>query len=104
MDEILNKLERIEELLSSRDQNRNVLAVPEAAKFLNISESHLYRLTSQNAIPHYSPGGKRIYFKRTELEEYLVSIQKVSDKGDISETAKAYIDQKSDEYLMRRRS
>ena len=52
------------------------LNVQEAAAFLDISTSHLYKLTSTGRIPHYQPGGKRIYFMPSDLLEYVRSGRK----------------------------
>lgn len=33
----------------------------------------MYKLTSERKIPHYkSTGGKNVFFKRTEIEEWLM--------------------------------
>ena len=37
------------------------------SKFLNLSKSYLYKLTSGNLIPHYKPQGKMLYFEKAEL-------------------------------------
>ncbi|MCC5906014.1 MAG: helix-turn-helix domain-containing protein [Balneolaceae bacterium] len=47
------------------------LNMEEAADFLDISKSHLYKLTSRGEIRHYKPTGKRIYFFPKDLIEYL---------------------------------
>lgn len=48
--------------------NKNVLSFEEASRFLNLSKSYLYKLTSGNLIPHYKPQGKMLYFEKAELE------------------------------------
>lgn len=101
MEEVLNRLKRIEDILEAKQESVNILTVPQTAKFLNISQSHLYRLTSQNAIPHYSPGGKRIYFKRVELEEYLVAKLKCDKGNNTPLVDRKEIDRLSDEYLIK---
>lgn len=50
---------------------KNVLSFEEASRFLNLSKSYLYKLTSGNLIPHYKPQGKMLYFERAELEAWL---------------------------------
>jgi excisionase family DNA binding protein len=53
---------------------KEVLSFEEARIYLdNISSSYLYKLTSARKIPHYCPTGKLIYFKRSELEEWVFS-------------------------------
>lgn len=47
--------------------------VDEAANFLGISKSHLYKLTSSGSISHYKPGGKCLYFMPDDLLDYIKS-------------------------------
>ena len=47
------------------------LDTQEAAVYLGISVSYLHKLTMQRAIPFYSPVGRRLYFKREELDEWI---------------------------------
>jgi excisionase family DNA binding protein len=69
---ILEKLDRLEQKLG--EQNllmKEVLNFNDACNYLDISASHLYKLTSQKSIPHFCPQGKKLYFNRTELDEWL---------------------------------
>ena len=67
---ILNKLTAIESLLEATNQTK-LLTLQEATKFLNLSQSHLYKLTSERKIPHFKPSGKKIYFDKSELIQWL---------------------------------
>ncbi len=51
--------------------HKAVLTSREAAAYMGISLSHLYKLTSHFEIPHYKPNGKMCYFDRVELEAWL---------------------------------
>jgi excisionase family DNA binding protein len=69
---ILEKLEKLEQRIG--EQNllmKEVLNFNDACNYLDISASHLYKLTSQKSIPHFCPQGKKLYFNRTELDEWL---------------------------------
>ena len=69
---ILEKLDRLEQKIE--EQNllmKEVLNFNDACNYLDISASHLYKLTSQKSIPHFCPQGKKLYFNRTELDEWL---------------------------------
>ena len=46
---------RVTELENLVFLSKNVLSFDEASKFLNLSKSYLYKLTSGNLIPHYKP-------------------------------------------------
>lgn len=62
---------RVVELENLVLHSKNVLSFEEASRFLNLSKSYLYKLTSGNLIPHYKPQGKMLYFEKTELEAWL---------------------------------
>ena len=51
--------------------NNNFLTAREAADYLRFALSYLYKLRSTHKVPFYSPTGKHILFKRTELEEWV---------------------------------
>ena len=55
-----------------KKHNEEILSLNEAAKFLCASKSFMYKMTSQKLIPHYIPGGKKIYFKKSDLEDWLL--------------------------------
>lgn len=50
---------------------KEVLTSDEAAQYMGISKSYLYKLTMRGEIPHYKPMGKMCYFNRAELEQWL---------------------------------
>ena len=54
---------RVAELENLVFLSKNVLSFDEASKFLNLSKSYLYKLTSGNLIPHYKPQGKMLYLE-----------------------------------------
>lgn len=68
-------LEKLTEIASKLDEQnllqKTVLNFNEAVKYLDVSPSHLYKLTSTKAIPHFCPQGKKLYFRRTELDDWL---------------------------------
>jgi excisionase family DNA binding protein len=46
------------------------LNADEAAEFISMSKSTIYKYTHEGRIPHYKKG-KRLYFKMEELDEWL---------------------------------
>jgi excisionase family DNA binding protein len=68
---------------------KEVLTSDEAARYLGISKSYLYKLTMQQKIPHYKPMGKMCYFNREELEQWLQSNRVATDE-EISQQAQQY--------------
>ncbi len=72
-DIILIKLNNIEMMLEQQNLlKKDVLNLNETCTYLDISRSHLYKLTSQKLIPHFCPQGKKLYFRRCELDEWLL--------------------------------
>lgn len=59
---------------------KEILSLQEACTYLCISQSHMYKLTSSRKIPHYSPTGKLIYFKRIELDEWVLKKRRSSQE------------------------
>lgn len=53
--------------------DKNVLTMDEACAYAGISKSTMYKLTMNRKIRHFKPSGRRIYFKKEDLEEYLTS-------------------------------
>ena len=79
-EELLRRIRKIERLLEER--KTKPLNLVEAAKYLSISQSHLYKLTSQRKIICHKPNGKYLYFYKEELDEWIVSSEKEKDKSE----------------------
>jgi len=88
--ELDERLSRIEALLLSQ---KTVLNFDEVAVYTCLSKSHLYKLTSTGGIPCYKPTGKKIYFDKEEVDEWLLRGKKLSQ---------AEIDDKAENYLIER--
>ena len=69
--------------------SKEVLSIDECATFTNLSVNHIYRLTSQRAIPFYKPMGGKIYFKKKEIENWLLQGRQATD-SEIKSQAKTY--------------
>ena len=81
---------RMEELEQMLFLTKNVLSFDEASKFLNLSKSYLYKLTSGNLIPHYKPQGKMLYFEKADLEAWLRQ-NPIKTQMQIEQEAQRYI-------------
>ena len=78
MEELKNlaiRLNNIEELLLTQ---KTVLKLDEVILLTGLSKSYLYKLTSTGGIPCYKPQGKHIYFKKTEVEDWLLQNRKAT--------------------------
>ena len=67
--------------------NKETLTLKEAAKYLDLSCSHLYKLTYSKQIPHYKPRGKNVFFEKRELDKWLLQNRQAT-KAEIEQTVK----------------
>ena len=71
---------------------KNIFNLSEAASFTGYSKSHLYKLTHYRKIEHYKPNGKNIFFKKEDLENFLLQGKKeVVPTEDIEAIAANYM-------------
>lgn len=93
--ELFNRLLKIEALLQKQFAlSKEILTLDETAEYLNLSKSALYKMTSKREIPFYNPGGKKIYFKRTEIERWVLNSKSQSIE-EINDEIKSYLKSRS---------
>ncbi|MBL0467081.1 helix-turn-helix domain-containing protein [Aeromonas veronii] len=82
---ILKELYELKQLvIQQRQAQKEVLSAEECAELLGVSVCYVYRLTSEKRLPHYKPQGKKIYFKRVELLDWLLS-HRISPDAELAE-------------------
>lgn len=90
-DSIEQRLSTIENLLRQQSiLQKEVLTLGEAASYLQVSASHVYKMTSGGILPHYCPTGKKLYFRRSELDQFLLSNRQATTT-EIDQQAAEYI-------------
>ncbi len=72
-DQLTKLNSNIEQLLNKEEKP---LSLHEASIYLNVSTSCLYKLTYKNLITHFKPNGKKIYFKKSDLDKYIFQNRK----------------------------
>jgi len=77
------RLARIERLILI--QSKEALTVSEVALMLGLSESRVRHLTSEKALPYYKQG-KNTYFKKSEIEKWMLS-ERVPTNSEIRSQA-----------------
>lgn len=80
--ELFEKLNNIERLLIEQSSTRTpeadtLLTISQAASFLNLAVPTLYSKVSRQEIP-CSKNGKRLYFSKDELTEWIKSGKKLT--------------------------
>ena len=88
---ILEKLAQLEGKIEEQNLlQKEVLTFNDVCKYLDISSSHLYKLTSQKQIPHFCPQGEKLYFNRTEIDQWLMRNRQETTE-DIETAAANYL-------------
>jgi excisionase family DNA binding protein len=80
--ELNSKIDNITMLLESAkpaEKKNDLLNIQEAANFLNLSKSTLYNKVNKRELPVMKQG-KRLYFSKTELVDYIKSGKILSEK------------------------
>ncbi len=90
MEEIIERLNAIEQKIDALIVQKETLNFTEAARYLNLSKSHLYKLTSAKEIPHSKPRNKQVYFERRELDQWLLQNRQTT-KAEIEQSAIDYV-------------
>ncbi len=79
---ILKKINSIECKLNEIAMlSKKVLNFKEAMAYLGLSKSTLYKHTHNMTVPCYKPNGKLIYFKREELDDWMLSNKQKTHEG-----------------------
>ena len=87
---------RVETLEDMLEAGKEVLTVEEAAKFMGMARSSLYKMPSDQTIPFYRPNGKMIFFEKTDLLSWIRK-NRVSSREEIEEEARLHMQKLSRE-------
>ena len=84
--ELQERVNRLENLCYAA---KEVLNLEEAANFLGIAKSTLYKMTHLNQLPYFKPAGKLIFFEKQKLIDWVRGAKSKSI-DEIKEEAAAY--------------
>jgi excisionase family DNA binding protein len=91
---LLDKVSRIEQLLSkgkgADDQLKQMLTTNEAAVYMGVSLSTMYKMTHRRELPVYKPSGGKVYLKREDINTYL-SKHRLMSQAEIEQEAINYV-------------
>ena len=85
--DLIQRISVLEDVLCAA---KEVLTLEEAAVFMGISRSTLYKMTHNNVIPFYRPNGKLIYFEKSELLAWMRK-NRVSTNEEVSGNARVVL-------------
>lgn len=92
MNELIKRLDRLEvlTLLAAK----SVLTLEEVCLLTGLAKSTVYKMTANRVIPHYhADGGKHLYFKKDEVEDWLTR-NRVSSHNEDEQRAVEYFSKK----------
>ncbi len=69
------------------DDTSEFFDINEASAYLRLKKSYLYNLVYLNKIPFYKPNGKKLYFKKIELNHWI-NQSKVKTVNEVKEDEK----------------
>ena len=73
--ELQERVNRLENLCYAA---KEILNLEEAATFLGIAKSTLYKMTHLNQLPYFKPSGKLIFFEKKKLIEWVRGAKSMS--------------------------
>ena len=61
-----------------------ILTVEDLMDYTGFSQKQIYKLTSIRAIPHYKPSGRKLFFKKDEIDEWITlgKVKTLKELGD----------------------
>ena len=86
------ELKQVADLITANTifTTKEVLTSDEAARYLGVSKSCLYKWTCARQIPHFkSPTGKMCFFNRKEIEAWMQS-QRVATDEELAAQAETF--------------
>ena len=81
---------RVRNLEDKFDSGKEVLTLQEAAQYMGIARSSLYKMTSTQAIPFYRPNGKLIFFEKDDILSWIRR-NRVFSTEEIEEEARLHM-------------
>lgn len=55
-----------------KNNEKQILSFKESIEFMDVSKSFLYKMTSEGKINFFKPNNGKVYFKREDLENWMM--------------------------------
>lgn len=67
-------IEMIERKLNEiKVTQKPIMSVEDLSAYLDLSPAYIRKMTHNHEIPHYKPNGKKLYFRKDEIDEWVFS-------------------------------
>lgn len=70
------------------ESERNLFTTSEAARYLGLKLSYLYKQMMRRAIPYYKPNGKQCFFSKEDLDAWMTNIRVKSQTEIVCDAAR----------------
>lgn len=77
---------------------KEILSVKEACLYMDISQSYIYKLTHGKILPYSCPNGKKIYFRKEDLNNWMMQNHQFS-KNEVKAIATNFLTQRKGGYI-----
>ena len=86
-----DNIEELRTMVSEKKVVKDILTMDDVVALTGLSKSYVYKIVSRREIPHYkSSGGKMTYFKRVDVENWMLA-SRCSSKDEIDSRAAAHL-------------
>jgi excisionase family DNA binding protein len=68
---ILIEIDQLKSLLINKE--KPFLTIEEASKYIGLSKSTIYGYTSKGVIPYYKLQDRKLYFKQTDSDDFILN-------------------------------
>lgn len=76
-----------EKLTAFKIEQKSIMTVDDLSAYLGLQSTYIRKLTYNREIPHYKPSGKKLYFLREEIDEWVLS-SRVATAEELREEAR----------------
>jgi excisionase family DNA binding protein len=91
MELVQKELQQIKQFIKEQSiLRKEILTLEEITWYLGLSKSSVYKLTSKREIPFYSPGGKKLYFKKSEIDNWVYE-SKITPIKEVETQVESYL-------------
>lgn len=86
-----NNIEELKTLVSEMMVTKDILTMDDVVELTGLSKSYVYKLVSRREISYYkSSGGKMTYFKRKDVEKWMLDTR-CSSSSEMESVAAKYV-------------
>jgi len=79
--------------MNMENKSFSALTITDLMKITGWTRGYIYKLSSKGVLPVYKPLGKTIFFRKSEIEDFLLS-NRNNSKKDLEGSAREFVNKK----------